>query len=80
VDIKAFNRKRIILGLACAPGFFCLITYPFRLHVFGEYQIKIMVASFALGFLVMVFNGPTVEETQEYHDQMIKNEADKDAN
>jgi hypothetical protein len=79
VDIKAFNRKRIILAVACAPGFFCAISYPFRQHLFGQYQVKVMVASFALAFLIMCFNGPTLEETQEYHDQMIKNEADKDA-
>jgi uncharacterized protein DUF3323 len=32
--------------------------------------------------LVMYFNGPTLDEVQEYHDQMImmKNEADKAAN
>jgi hypothetical protein len=79
VDIKSFNINRIILGLAWAPGFFCAISHPFRQYLFGQYQVTVMVASFALAILVMCCTGPTMEEIQEYHDQMIKNEADKDA-
>jgi hypothetical protein len=77
VDIKAFNKKRIILAIASTPGLFCLITYPWRLHVFGEYQSKVLAACIALAYLVWVISGPTVEEVQEAHDQMIK--ADREA-
>jgi hypothetical protein len=77
VDIKAFNRKRIILGVATAPTWFCLITYPWRLHVFAQYQNKVLIACVAFASLVMYFNGPTLDEIQEYHDKMIK--ADREA-
>jgi hypothetical protein len=77
VDVKTFNRKRIILGIDFAPAFFCLITYPWRVHVFGEYQYKVMLVCFVLAGLFMHLKGPTVEEVQEYHDQRIK--ADREA-
>ena len=73
----SFNRKRIILAMASAPMWFCLITYPWRLHVFGEYQSRVLVGCIALAYLVWGISGPTVEEAQERHDQLIK--ADKDA-
>jgi hypothetical protein len=72
VDIKAFNKKRIILAIASAPMWFCLISYPWRLHVFGEYQSKVLAACVALTYLVWVISGPTVQEVQEAHDQRIK--------
>ena len=77
MDVKAFNRKRIILGIAFAPAFFCLITYPWRVHVFGEYQYKVMLTCFVLAALVMHLYGPTLDEVREYHDQRIK--ADREA-
>ena len=77
MDIKSFNKKRIILAIASAPMFFCLVTYPWRLHVFGEYQSKVLAACIALAFLVWGISGPTVEEVQERYGQLIK--ADRDA-
>ena len=77
MDIKAFNRQRIILAIAFAPAFFCLITYPWRVHVFGQYQYKALIVCSVLAGLVMHFNGPTLEEVREYHDQRIK--ADREA-
>jgi hypothetical protein len=77
MDIKAFNKKRIILAIASAPALFFLITYPWRLHVFGHYQYIVLIVCFALASLVLHFNGPTLEEVREYHDQRIK--ADRDA-
>lgn len=72
MDVKAFNKKRIILAMAFAPAFFFLITYPLRLHVFGQYQYKVLIGCFVLAALVMLFNGPTLEEVREYRDQRIK--------
>jgi len=48
-----------------------------RLHVFSDYQNKVLTASMLLALLVWEFSGPTLEEVQEYHDQMIK--ADREA-
>ena len=78
MNVKAFNRKRFLLAISFAPAFFCLITYPWRFHVFGEYQYKVMLVCFVLAGLVMHFNGPTLDEVREYHDQKIK--ADREAN
>jgi hypothetical protein len=84
VDIKAFNRKRIILAVVSAPFFFFLITYPFRLPLFDPHRKAILFASLVLALLVLYFNGSTLEQVREYHDQKIKAdreayEADKDA-
>jgi hypothetical protein len=77
MDIKSFNRKRIILAVASAPFFFCLVNYFFRFNVFGRYQKTALFGSLVLGLLVLYLNGPTLEEVQEHHDDMLK--ADKDA-
>jgi hypothetical protein len=79
MDIKAFNRKRMILGIACAPAMVCALTYPWRAHVFGQYQNIVLVVSISVGFFVMYFNGPTLDEVQEYREKMMKDDADKDA-
>jgi hypothetical protein len=84
MDIKAFNKKRVILAIAFAPAFFCLITYPWHLHVIAQYQNEVLVACVAFASLVMYFNVPSLEEVQDYHDKMIKAdreayEADQDA-
>jgi hypothetical protein len=48
------------------------MTYALRLHVFGQYQYKVLIGCFVLGVLVMHFNGPTFQDVPEYRDQRIK--------
>ena len=61
----------MILAMGSASVLFCLITYPWRVHMFGECQNKVLAAGIALAFLVWGISGPSVEEVHSQHGKLV---------
>lgn len=61
-----FNSKRLIVGVALVPPVFCLVNYFFDLHIFGRFDVKLLVVSFIVLAIVINYFGPTLHEVQEY--------------
>ena len=62
----SFNSKRLVVGVALVPPLFCLVNYFFELHIFGRFDVKILIVSFIFLAIVINYFGPTLHEVQEY--------------
>jgi len=62
----SFNTKRTIVGGALTFTLVCLANYWFGFNLFGSFDRKILVVSFAILGVVVLYVGPTVAEIREY--------------
>lgn len=64
----SFQVRRLFVGLACVPCILALANHYFEWGLFGKFERYSIGISFVLGFLVMRYLGPTMQEMREYRD------------
>ena len=62
----SFNEKRALAGVATAAAVLCSASYFLHLHVFGAADKSVMIVSFVLLGIDVLYVGPTVEELRDY--------------
>jgi hypothetical protein len=66
LDVRTFNRKRVISGIASIPIVGCVVNSLFELHWFAPYDRPVGSAITLLGGIVIYLFGPSLSELREY--------------
>jgi hypothetical protein len=62
----SFTGKRVLVGIVSLLPLFCVVNYFLDLHIFGQYDKKVLVASFIVAAIIANYFGPTFREVREY--------------
>jgi hypothetical protein len=56
------QTRRRVVAFALESNLFCLANYYLKLHLFGQFNKAVLVASYVLLGVALFFIGPTLEE------------------
>jgi hypothetical protein len=77
MDKISLTGKRIVAGIELLVCLFCLANYYLGFNAFGGYGKAVLILSFVVAALTLLFMGPTVRELEDYQEARRNRRGDK---